>query len=174
MTYITRSQFREYATKNRQVSKFAEAASKYLADVVVFLSHSHKDSELIDFATVLLTSQGVKVYIDRSDQNLPENTSPETANFLKEKIRSCQKLVMVASDNAINISRWVPWELGFADGLNRNDRIAIIPVTEISGWKGTEYVAIYPTIELAGADWSVWSPERKQFTKLSEWLRRNN
>lgn len=61
-----------------------------------------------------LENFGAKVYIDKADKELPEKTSAETGVKLKNRIAQCQKFVVLVTANSKN-SRWIPWELGFAD-----------------------------------------------------------
>lgn len=45
-------------------------------------------------------------------------------------------------------SKWMPWELGYFDGL-RQGRIAIVPLvaTEGAAFRGQEYLGLYPKVE---------------------------
>jgi hypothetical protein len=142
--YVTRDELRRYVQRQEDSYAIKESIVKAAAAVTVFLSHSHRDTELIKLASGLLQSQGVDVYIDHKDPDLPDKTSISTAYKLRRKIEECGKLVLVASDRAVEISRWVPWELGFADGRILQDNIAILPVQDQRGnWTGSEYVGCY-------------------------------
>jgi len=80
---------------------------------------------------------------------------------------------MLASDKGRE-SKWVPWELGFADGKKDPSSIAILPVQETDGdWKGSEYIGLYPTIqEFVDEDWRVVEPGASVLmaTTLKDWL----
>ncbi|QDV79095.1 toll/interleukin-1 receptor domain-containing protein [Botrimarina mediterranea] len=140
--------------------------------VTVFLSHSHQDAAIVNQAVELLGSQGVSIYIDWKDESMPSVTSPETARRIKGKIQECKKLVLLATNNALQ-SKWVPWELGIGDALNSRKNIAILPVTENSGsWIGSEYVGIYDRIEEAdGGSPAVFEPGATRGILLKDWLR---
>ncbi len=59
-------------------------------------------------------------------------------------------LLLLATNNALE-SRWVPWELGYADGKITWSRVAIIEVAR-NGEKylGNEYVDFYQKLSLPG------------------------
>lgn len=122
-----------------------------LGQITVFISHKHDDLEdlrgLIGF---LQKEYNVKTYIDSNDEKMPKITSGETAERIKEKIRTCKKFILLATNTAIE-SKWCNWELGFGDVLkSENNDIAILPMNERcssdSSYAGNEYMEIYPTI----------------------------
>lgn len=56
-------------------------------------------------------------------------------------------------------SKWVPWELGFADEAKGMNNVAILPVADSSGnWEGNEYMGLYQTIEIANDDYAAIFP----------------
>ena len=63
-------------------------------------------------------------------------------------MQRCGHLVYASSKASPN-SRWMPWELGYFDGL-RKGHISIFPLVEGPGdqFKGLEYLALYPAFEL--------------------------
>jgi hypothetical protein len=119
--------------------------------LTVFLSHSHSDlvamgSDMIEVVKKLFGDLDIEVYIDAFDPDLPRVTSGDTANLLKTKIQSSEIFVLVATQNAVN-SKWVPWELGFADSTKGLGKIAILPIADKDGrWTGSEYLQIYHQI----------------------------
>lgn len=119
----------------------------------VFLSHKHKDLEEEEEARgviEMLEDLGVKVYIDRMDNILPNQTSGDTAKRIKEVIKHCDKFILLATAKAID-SLWCNWELGIGDVHKYLSHIAIIPIKEKGEfdfqYKGNEYLQIYPIIE---------------------------
>ena len=110
-------------------------------ETTVFLSHKHSDGEV-------LRNCGVSVYVDWMDSDMPKHTSGVTATKIKEKISSCQKFILLATESAI-ASKWCNWELGYGDAHKYRDNIAIMPITETSGdtFSGSEYLQIYPVIK---------------------------
>jgi len=117
--------------------------SKQEAEVTVFLSHSHKDKELVEGFIQVLDEQGISVYVDWNDTEMPRITNGETAIRIKEKIKELDLFMLLATENALS-SRWCPWELGVADSSKDWKKILIIPVADKSGkFKGNEYLRIY-------------------------------
>lgn len=124
-----------------------KSLSKSLADVTVFLSHSHKDKELVDGFINFLAHRGrIKIYVDWQDSDMPSSTNHETAIKIKRKIRELDYFLVLATENALK-SKWVPWELGIADAI-KADKIAIVPVADSTGkFAGNEYLQLYPRLE---------------------------
>ena len=145
--------------------------SAALATVKVFLAHSHVETDLIESAKRLLEAKGASVYVDTEDTEMPGSTSSETASKLKDRIRRFDRFVLLASERSL-ASRWVPWELGFADASKGIEKVAILPFTDQSGtWKGTEYVGLYSTIQPAdGGEVGVFEPGQSKGKLLSTWL----
>jgi len=128
--YTTRQRLVKYVGSREVKSSVSESLHKIgIGGARVFLSHSHADKELIEIAIALLRKERAEIYIDHKDPEMPETTNTQTANRLREKIKQCDRFVVVASDKATKESRWVPWELGFADGC-KYDHIVILPVKE--------------------------------------------
>jgi len=119
--------------------------------VTVFLSHKHDDlDDLKGVIGFLENHYDVKVYIDSQDATMPKNTSGETAERIKERIKHCEKFILLATNGAIE-SKWCNWELGYGDAQKFDSEcIALLPIKdqgeEDSGYKGNEYMEIYPHI----------------------------
>lgn len=116
----------------------------------VFISHKHEDlADLKGILGFLENSYGVKVYIDSQDPTMPKLTSAKTAINIKERIRKCDKFILLATNNAID-SKWCNWELGYGDAQKYQDNIALFPMKPKGAfdneYRGTEYMAIYPYI----------------------------
>lgn len=125
--------------------------SQYLAKTTVFISHKHDDLEDLQGVLGFLEDEyHVKVYIDSKDSSMPITTSAETAINLKDRIRGCDRFILLATNGAIE-SKWCNWELGFGDANKFPDRIAIFPLkpkgTYDYEYKGNEYMQIYPYIK---------------------------
>ena len=81
----------------------------------IFISHNHSDlKDLRDLIGFLEEKFNVLCYIDSRDPSLPKITSGETATKIKERIRQCDKFILLATNRAIN-SKWCNWELGYGD-----------------------------------------------------------
>jgi len=175
--YITRTQLEKYgrgfSLANEYVAPLqakALATNSYEAEVTIFLSHSHKDRNLIEPTLAFLRSHGVKLYIDWMDEGMPDVVSGETAKKLKDKIKQQNKFLILVTENSKN-SRWVPWELGYADPTKGMDHIATFPVTESEDFSDNEYLKIYPKIQIVNNIWWVWLDDPQKLTQLDQWLR---
>lgn len=175
--FITRSQLKNYqngvSLANESVLPLqakATALNSYEAEVTLFLSHSHKDRDLIDPALAFLRSHGVKIYVDWMDEGMPDVVSGETAKILKQRIQQQRKFLVLVTENSKD-SRWVPWELGYADPTKGMDHIAAFPVAETVDFIHNEYLKIYPKIQFVSNTWWVWRDDPQKLTQLPEWLR---
>lgn len=122
--------------------------------ITVFVSHKHSDlEELKGVIGFLEKNYNVKCYIDSRDSSMPKTTSGETASIIKERIRSCKKFILLATEDAIE-SKWCNWELGFGDANKFKDHIALFPIkkadTSENVYVGNEYMQIYPYISYFG------------------------
>lgn len=129
-----------------------EYASK---KVTIFISHKHDDLEdLKGVIGFLERNYNVKVYIDSQDSSMPQITSGDTAERIKEKIEKCERFILLATEGAIE-SKWCNWELGYGDAKKYKTKcIALFPMKERgmsdSMYKGNEYMEIYPYIVSRG------------------------
>ena len=107
-----RKRERFFSSLNESVS--ARKRNAYLGEVTVFLSHNHRDKDVLENVIGELKSLGVNVYVDWNDEFMPYVTSRETARRIKEKIRNSKKFILIATEAAI-ASKWCNWELGYGD-----------------------------------------------------------
>ena len=119
-----------------------------------FLSHSFKDTDLILGVKATLDDLGYRTYIDWIDDPHLDRLSVtyETAQILKQRMRSSRSLLYVTTMNSVN-SRWMPWECGYVDGYS--GKVAILPITPTPQTKfvGLEYMSLYPYCEkMRGVD----------------------
>jgi hypothetical protein len=122
--------------------------SKANAQVSIFLSHSHKDKELVEgFINLLAYSSQISIYVDWLDSDMPSSTNRETARRIKQKIEDLDYFLVLATRNAM-ASKWVPWEIGIADKTKPVSKIAIIPIVDPYGdYHGNEYMQLYPSVQ---------------------------
>lgn len=171
MAYITESALRSYGMVSEHVAKASRAEVRTATTPSVFLSHSHKDDALVRGAVMFLAGQGVTVYVDWLDNDMPEKTSPETALRIQNAIIVNTKFVLLATERSV-LSRWVPWELGFADGKGKQRHMAIFPIKPDFGVIGSEYLGLYARIELGeGGTAQVLRPGEDRGPLLRDWLR---
>lgn len=181
MKLISQSRLTAIAESKRGTKTFStivnesRTENKYIADVTVFISHSHDDltNGNYDKMIVFLRNCGVRVYIDSQDKSMPPFTNADTARKIKEQIKANKKFILLASPNAIR-SKWCNWELGYGDAFKYIDHIALFPLTENNGvWNGNEYLRIYPRIEESESyfnNFNVVFPDGK-VKSISEWLK---
>lgn len=147
---FTESQLRGFAATynlSKSMGRIFESSSS--AKTTMFLSHSHKDKELAKGLKNHLSSFGVNIYIDIEDSDMPGSTSRETAERIKGAITRLNYFLILATRNAMD-SKWVPWEIGIADGKKPNDKIFVVPVIDPSGkFHGSEYMQLYKRIIVA-------------------------
>lgn len=177
MSFITRTQLagfeRGFSFQNEDIGPLqAKAATKLPseAEVTIFLSHSHKDRELIQPVIAFLRSHGVKIYVDWLDEGMPDVISGETAKKIKERIQQQRKFLVLVTEHSKD-SRWVPWELGYADSKKGMKHIGTLPVAEKEDFVKNEYLRIYPKIEVISGRWFLWQDDPVDCTDLVTWLR---
>ena len=156
MAYFTKQEARNYA---RSVTASFESYSSKLESIVesqnyrrqfdVFLSHSIRDTELVLGVANILEKMGQRVYIDWVvDKQLSrDSVTKETAETLRNRMKQSSKFLYLATDNASS-SKWMPWELGYFDGL-KSGKVAILPLvdSESSSFRGQEYLGLYPALD---------------------------
>lgn len=179
--YVSKSDLQTFSGKlsiNEQATLRKNAQTASLS-VAAFLSHSSKDTDLVAGAIVLLRNHGATVYTDQQDPAMPAYTTSETAHALKSRIRQCKKFILLATENSSN-SKWVPWELGIADGIKGMSQIATFPAvdggTKSNAWTSWEYMGLYKQIvrgKIKGDkenSWLVWDKSKNSAERLKNWL----
>ena len=152
MSYISENQLSQYRSRTKTFSadnivSLNESVSRDTIKPMIFLSHKHDEFNVLQDVTAFLKQEGVDVYVDWMDDDMPAYTSGETAVKLKAKIESADKFILVATPEAIN-SKWCNWELGLGDAAKYIKNIALFPINRTSqSFKGAEYLRIYPYIE---------------------------
>lgn len=128
-----------------------------------FLCHSHKDRDLAIGLQQLLKEQGMELYIDWLDSYMPDVPDGTTADRIRTVIKGADVFLFLATNDSM-ASRWCPWELGFADGVKRNDQIAVIATQDASGkYYGNEYLQLYRRIDQPAVGRALyWYPKGSQ------------
>jgi hypothetical protein len=118
-------------------------------EATAFLSHSHQDKEYAKGLQVLLREHGWEVYVDWEDSGMPDTPNRETAATVQRRINEFDWFLFLSTPNAA-LSKWCPWELGYADKSKGYDRILIIATVDASGREsGREYIQLYRRVEMA-------------------------
>lgn len=160
-------------------SELIKSASQFKPEKNVFLSHSSNDIDLLPYIITIIENHDGNVYIDKSDKNLPAITCRKTAAILKDEINKINKFIVFVTPNSKN-SRWVPWELGLADGLKSMNDIALFPSHDVANnqnnWIEQEYLGLYNSIQLGRFEgkttyeWMVYNLVTTYSTPLREWI----
>ena len=155
MTFLTIAEARQAARSAGLTASVAESVIRKSAALPIntafdiFLSHSFHDAEVIAGVAQLIEQDGKTVYVDwRDDPQLDRSrVTPQTAQLLRQRMAHCAVLLYATSPNATS-SKWMPWELGYFDGL-RGAKIGILPLlaTSTQTWIGQEYLGLYPLYE---------------------------
>jgi hypothetical protein len=143
----------------------------------IFLSHSTNDSEKVAGLKLLLEDMGYSVYIDwiEDPQLNRSNVTKATAAVLKGRMHTCRSLFYAFSENSSG-SKWMPWELGYFDGIKQ--KAAVLPIKagtqSTDTFQGTEYLGLYHYITV-GNDTSgrqrLWVRESAtKYVVYEEWL----
>lgn len=125
--------------KKAQASPLYKSATKILTEdslsfseeksYDIFLSHSFADADAIYGVKSLIEEMGYKVYVDwiEDSQLDRQKVTKQTAALIKARMSACRSLFFATSDTSPG-SKWMPWELGYFDGLK--SKVAILPVTK--------------------------------------------
>ena len=92
-----------------------------------FFCHSHHDRKMVEGFLAYFKENGVTLYVDWQDQDMPETPDQETAKRIQYKIRQCDFFFFLATQNSKD-SKWCPWEIGYADSCGKDVRI--IPTSD--------------------------------------------
>lgn len=175
MSYITETRLRNLGSQpaSKAIRAHLSEVKKSAAKLSIFLSHSHKDTDLVNgILAVLGRSSNYSLFIDWQNSDMPDVTNRETASKIKQAIKDGEYFMVLATANAL-ASRWVPWEIGVADILKPTDKILLIPIANQFGtWNGNEYLQLYNSLELSDqGDFAVFqSNEANDTIKYGELL----
>lgn len=188
MGYLTNSRLDGVTNKRTRLFSKASTAVEILNESYeankqydIFLSHSSLDKERIASLKIILEYYGFSVYvywISDAGSNQDE-VNRETAARIRNRMKNCRSLIYAISNNS-NGSKWMPWELGYFDGIN--GKIAILPITRTDDeyLRGTEYLELYPVVkeyQIKGRDeYALWlydSEFSKKYVKMDSWVKNN-
>ncbi len=170
MAFLTFGDIKRFSATVSE-ERILKSAAETVAGKRVFLSYSSRDLEYVPGVIRFLEGFNASVYIDAGDKSLPQIPSPETAERLRSVIRNCPRFMVLVSPSS-HASRWIPWELGLADGYKGASPVALLPIAPTSmeeAWAKQEYLGLYPRVVL-GDSWSVYDPRDKKAWPLSSWL----
>lgn len=142
----------------------------------IFLSHARLDAEHVLALKYALESMGHSTFVDWVDDHQLDRSrvTTETAARLRAHMQRSQTLFYAVSEPARD-SKWMPWELGYFDGLR--GKAAVLPVLDVDPgrdeYRGQEYLGLYPfvSIEPRLAPTALWINETSgRRTRFSEWM----
>ena len=147
----------------------------------IFLSHSSGDAEIVIGLKLTIEDLGHSVYVDWiEDPKLNRaQVTKATAATLKTRMKQCKSLVYAFSENASN-SKWMPWELGYFDGIKGT--AAVLPISKAakSNFQGSEYLGLYYYIDIdidttqGGSKKVLWVSESStKYVQFNLWLSGN-
>ena len=142
----------------------------------VFISHRTSDAELVWGLKTVIEAEGLSTYIYWAENPsvVTQPVTRDTADGLREKMRSCRALIYADTPAAAS-SKWMPWELGYVDGYR--ERVAIFPVAQgtatATTYNGQEYLGIYPWVRESSVAGRLAVVDRSMFINfLKEWVRK--
>jgi len=93
----------------------------------ILMSHSFEDAEVILGVKILIEGARLRVYVDwiEDGQLNRGKVTKRTAKILRQRMAHCN-ILLYASSNQSPRSRWMPWELGYFDGLKGRNNVGII------------------------------------------------
>lgn len=164
----------------REIAKshIAKRASYDASSLKVFISHSSADSQLIPGVEAFFQQFGASIYADVMDDSLQGLPDAAKAVVLRAEIAKCDKLAVLVTA-ATKTSKWIPWELGLADGSCSPVHAALLPVTEggrEEDWAKQGYMELYPRVEQirftnsTSMEWAVRSPANGNYWQMKRWL----
>lgn len=182
MTYYTAAELRGFSgglTASASTLVLKAAARSASGPFDIFLSHSFLDADVIIGLKRLFEAQGQTVYVDWIDDAEVDRTkvSPDTAALVQRRMASSRSLVYATSRSSKR-SRWMPWELGYFDGIKGADQITICPIEtgtdRAAAFVGEEYLGLYKTMEKINwnGSWrpSAVRPSRTQVQRIAKFV----
>ncbi|MCK9373558.1 MAG: toll/interleukin-1 receptor domain-containing protein [Sulfuricurvum sp.] len=169
---------------NSTIIKNATSVSVHQNDKFdIFLSHSYSDKDIIPQLKKQLESLGYSVYVDWiTDRFLSrEQVNKATAEVLQKRMKQSKCLLFATSENSTN-SKWMPWELGYFDGI-KSKMVGILPLKKDNNgfnedFRGQEYLGLYFYIDKAkisgGIKEALFVNENsKKYVRFDSWLMGN-
>lgn len=148
----------------------------------IFLSHSYLDKKTVFGVYKDFEMLGYKTYVDWIvDPSLDrDNITKATAEKLRLRMKQSKCLIYTTSSNIV-ASQWMPWELGYMDGLKKS-KVAVFPLLEDyeddTDIELPKYLELYYTCSKEITNTSsreiLWINEsRRKYIDFNSWLRLN-
>lgn len=96
--YLNEDHFNSYRISDSIQNVLNESRTfSYTYKTSVFISHKHDDLNIIKGFLGSLKNMGVATYIDSFDPTMPGYTCGKTAERIKERIKQCDKFMLLAT-----------------------------------------------------------------------------
>jgi hypothetical protein len=131
-----------------ELRSFSEKRAASSVKFDIFLSHSNLDRGVITGLYYKLCDEGYSVYAywitDPDLDNAP--VSKASVQKVRKRMRQCNSLLFALSLGATD-SRWMPWELGFMDGMG--NACVILPIQHVTpkAMEGQDFLSVYPLVK---------------------------
>lgn len=137
-------------TAKGAINEAVEVAKSYTSKRYdYFLSHAHKDANIVLGVKTLIEEKGFSVYVDWIDDpnSGDQKISKENAEIIRSAMSRCDQMVYLHTKNA-SLSKWCPWELGYFD--NKGNELIKIVYVSLSSFDepGQEYLELYEIWDL--------------------------
>lgn len=172
MAYLSPEYLQRYDTTSLSNRAYFSESKSAALHATVFLSHSSADKGHVERVKLFFKEHSAIAFADSDDPTLPKPPTVDTAEKLKTHIKNKSRFVIMVSSNSRD-SRWIPWELGIADGEKGVAPVAVLPITSDGNeeeWTKEEYYKLYPRIKHNGKEWIVHDPRDNKFWTLDNWL----
>jgi hypothetical protein len=170
--------FRALSAPPAAVLRHYALRARAFDDFDVFLSHCYDDAATILGIVDLLENENLRVYVDWivDPQHDRTKVDRDTAENLQRRMGQSASLIYATSTSSRS-SIWMPWELGYFDGLGKQDHISIMPIEgKTPGSEGQEYLELYPAIEKVRTDGgrivtAAVAPQSRTFLSITDFAR---
>lgn len=141
----------------------------------IFLSHSYRDKDTILALKEFIEKAGYSVYIDwiEDPQLNRKRVTRDSVELIRSRMLYCRSLIYMFTPNSED-SKWMPWELGFMDGL-KEKKVAILQLNNTPGddntvsYSGREYLEIYFTVDKT--ETQLWiNNSKNHWVSYKKWL----
>lgn len=168
---IARSELRRFETSTERILEARRRRTHQRSDANgrVILTAAEQDRALQRPALHFLVSQAASLYVDVRESGDPDREPEGYDLWLRTCLAHGRSLVLVATQEGL-ASKWVPWQLGLAEGFLGRENVAVLPVDDYVPFRGSALVEIYPTIRRREGAWVLVWPGGRPGPLLGDWL----
>ncbi|TPN86712.1 TIR domain-containing protein [Aquimarina algicola] len=140
--------------------------------IPVFIVYQKGEEELLECAVNFLKCFEILVYANWVDEDIPENSDDITQQHIQQKLQECQKLVFVATEDALQ-SKWLNWILRYTKTQKNIADIAILPIREdYADYGGLSLLESYAYIQKSDVDAKTYNVQLSdgKIISVEHWL----